>query len=115
MTSSNNSEKKLGFTLWEVLLVIIIIGVITFIAVPRYLTTTDHVQEEVHKANILILEEAARLYFVDVGKFPESIDDLLEQPSNISEWRGPYLDERPVCPFDDKEYIFNSLGRVLLR
>jgi len=116
MNSESSPEIKLGFTLLEVLLVIVLLGVITFLAVPSYLTTTNHVQVEINKTNILKLEEASRLYFIDVGSFPESIDNLLEQPGHISEWRGPYLDERPECPFDsDKEYIFNSSGRVMLR
>lgn len=116
MIHGTNFQKRLGFTLWEVLLVIVIIGVIIFVAVPSYLTTTDQVQEEVNQANILTIEEACRLYFLDVGSYPKSVDDLLEQPANISEWRGPYLDEKLECPFDsDKEYIINSRGRVLLK
>ena len=108
-------RKNSGFTLWELLLVIAIIGVITLIAVPRYLNTSEYVREEVNKANILKLEESARLYYLDVASFPKSMEDLLEQPNHIEGWRGPYLDERLDCPFGDINYVFTHQGRVILR
>ena len=109
-------SERYGFTIWEMLLVLVIIGIIIFMAVPRYLNTTEHVQDQTHKANILMLEGAARQYYLDTGSYPEDIDDLLERPENIPEWKGPYLEERLECPYGtDQTYVFNTRGRALLR
>lgn len=116
MFSENVLPKRYGFTIWEILLVLAIMGIIVSIAVPRFLETTENAQDTIHKANILMLEDAARQYYLDTGSFPEVIGDLLETPDNINEWQGPYLEEPMECPYGtDREYIFNSRGRALLR
>lgn len=108
-------RKQSGFTLGEVLLVLVLMGIITFLAVPRYLNTAGHVQEGVNKANVIKLEAAAQKYYLEVGSFPTSLDDLLQQTSGTSNWKGPYLDEKPECPFgSDREYVLDHRGRVFL-
>lgn len=102
-----------GFTLWEILLVLFLMGVILSLATPHFGSATNQVSTRVDLANKVKIEGAAQLYRIDVGNFPLSVSDLLHIPMGVSGWRGPYLNEIPINPFDATlVYQINALGQV---
>ena len=81
-----------GFTLIEILLVVIIIGVLVSLVAPRLAGRSEEARKQAAKADIdggiaLSLD----LYEVDNGHYPPKLDDLLTKPSDASNWKGPYL------------------------
>ncbi|NBJ14968.1 MAG: prepilin-type N-terminal cleavage/methylation domain-containing protein [Dehalobacter sp. 4CP] len=107
---------KNGFTLWEVLLVIALLGILASMVLPGYSSSIDSTESEVHKVNVLKIESAVRLYRLDTGSSPESLDDLMTCPSADLNWQGPYLEEMPACPFDpNKHYVLDESGKAVIR
>ena len=94
----NNSEK--GFTLIEILLVVIIIGILVSLVAPRLAGRSEEARKQAAKADIdggIAL--ALDLFEVDNGKYPQKLDDLVTKPSDAENWKGPYIKKKPVDPW----------------
>lgn len=70
---------KLGFTLIELLVVMAIIGTLLTIAVPRYFHSVEKSKETVLKKNLWLTRDVLDKYFRDNGKYPDSLDDLVNK------------------------------------
>ena len=68
-----------GFTLIELLIVIAIIGIIAGIAVAQLRTRPQSAREAVLKENLYAMRDVIDQYFTDKGKYPESLDTLVEE------------------------------------
>ena len=78
-----------GFTLIELLIVIAIIGIIAGIAVAQLRTRPQSAREAVLKENLYAMRDVIDQYFTDKGKYPESLDTLVQEG---------YLRKVPVDP-----------------
>ncbi|MHB1405661.1 MAG: type II secretion system protein GspG [Desulfitobacteriaceae bacterium] len=111
--SARPKGRDKGFTLYELLLVLFLMGLLLQVATPNFSSSRDRIKENVDLANIKKIEGATQLYRLDVGSFPRTVDDLLEPPSGMSNWNGPYLKELPTNPFETtRTYELNSIGQV---
>jgi general secretion pathway protein G len=70
---------KGGFTLIELLVVMAIIAVLLTIAAPRYFHSVDKSKEAVLHQNLELTRQAIDKYFSDNGKYPDSLDDLVQK------------------------------------
>ena len=102
-----------GFTLWELMLVFFLMGVIMTLVTPHFGSATNQVWIRVDLANRARIEGATQLYRIDVGTYPQSVSDLVHVPNEVSRWRGPYLDNIPINPFDSAQiYQIDALGQI---
>jgi len=102
-----------GFTLLELLLVLFLMGVILTLVTPHFSSATNRVRIRVDLANRERIEGAAQLYRIDTGTYPSNVSDLVYPSTNANGWRGPYLDEIPINPFNDTQvYQIDALGQV---
>lgn len=85
-----------GFTLIEMLIVIIILGLLASLVGPRLFTKVDKARIQTAKAQIELLSTAIDTYRLDMGKFPSSLEEL--RRSDDPRWEGPYLPKE--IPFD---------------
>ncbi|MGC7873509.1 competence type IV pilus major pilin ComGC [Desulfosporosinus sp. SYSU MS00001] len=114
MTLKRVKNVQMGFTLWELMIVLCLMGVLLGKAVPHFYSSSNFVRLEADLANREEIEGAAQLYRIDIGTFPVSVSDLVNLPDDIKEWRGPYLPEIPVNPLDPKVgYQIDNLGQVI--
>ncbi|MFZ3132164.1 MAG: type II secretion system protein GspG [Desulfosporosinus sp.] len=105
--------RQSGFTLWELLLVLFLMGVILTLGTPHFGSATNQVWMRIDLANKERIEGAAQLYRIDMGTYPLSVADLVYPPMGVSGWRGPYLGEIPINPFNTTQvYQINALGQV---
>lgn len=104
---------KDAFTLVELMLVVIIIGVLVAMVVPRMAGRSEEARISVAKADVeLNIATALKLYELDNGVFPttdEGLDALLKAPSSAKNWKGPYLEKKPLDPWG-KIYQYKSPG-----
>lgn len=83
-----------GFTLLELLVVILIIGLLTGIVAPRFLGQIARSETTAARAQLDAFDKALQAYRIDMGRYPgtgEGLAALVQAPPNEPRWRGPYL------------------------
>lgn len=100
-----------GFTLIELMLVVIIIGVLSAMVVPRLVGRSEQARIAAAIADIESnISVALDLYELDNGAYPPSLDALLREPSpSPPDWNGPYLKKKPKDPWGE-EYNYKFPG-----
>ncbi len=84
----------------EIMLVVIILGVLAAMVVPQLTGRSDEARRSVAKTDIESnLALALDLYEVDVGEYPDSLEALRTAPSDVTNWKGPYLKKPPKDPW----------------
>lgn len=99
-----------GFTLLEVLVVLVILGLLAaVVAGPQIFKYLGSAKSEAAKVQVQQITQALDLYRLEVGRYPsqqEGLNALIEQPGGASAWNGPYLKK--------KEAIVDPWGRPFL-
>jgi general secretion pathway protein G len=72
-----NAMRPRGFTLIELLVVMAIIAALLAIAVPRYFHSVDRSKESVLRQNLRVTREAIDRFYGDVGRYPETLEELV--------------------------------------
>ena len=102
-----------GFTLIEVLLVLIILVIIGSLATSVFTGTQEQASIRAAKAQSSLLDEAIGRYRLDFNKNPAKLTDLWEKPSDTDQaekWSGPYLKPLKKDPWDN-EYEYAAEGK----
>jgi len=106
-------KKEYGFTLVEILVVIIIIGLLAALVGPRLFGKVGTAKQKAAKAQIELFGTALDTYRLDVGTYPtteEGLKALREKPSGLEKWQGPYLTkEIPLDPWGNA-YVYKCPG-----
>ena len=102
-----------GFTLLELLVVVVIIGLLAGLVAPRYFGQVGKSEVNVAKAQLDALEKALDQYRLDVGRYPDQelgLKALVTKPANEPKWAGPYL--RKDIPLDPwgRAYVYKFPG-----
>jgi general secretion pathway protein G len=90
----NKNRSLRGFTLLELLVVIVIIGLLAGYVAPRYFSQVGKSEVQVARAQIESLEKALDQFRLDMRRYPtaeEGLEVLVARPSTAANWSGPYL------------------------
>lgn len=82
-----------GFSLIEIILVVVLIGGIVAFAATRILGGGDRARVNLAKAQVQTLAEKVQGYEMDTGTLPNGLSDLVVQPGGVGGWLGPYAKE----------------------
>ena len=114
-----------GFTLLELLVVLVVLGLLVSIVGPRYFNQLGKSEGKAAQAQISSIAKALDMYRIDVGRYPsteQGLAALSAAPANEPRWHGPYLQKavpndpwgRPYTyksPGDTGEFDLLSLGK----
>jgi general secretion pathway protein G len=103
-----------GFTLLELLVVMVIIGLLASFVGPRYFSQVGKSEIKAARAQIDALEKALDQYRLDTGHYPamdHGLGALISRPTNEPKWDGPYL--RKAVPQDPwgNSYVYRVPGQ----
>lgn len=107
------ADRQAGFTLLELLVVMVIIGLLAGYVGPKYFAQVGKSETKAAKAQIDALEKALDQYRLDVGRYPstdQGLAVLMSKPSNEPRWAGPYLKKAvPMDPWG-RPYLYRMPG-----
>jgi general secretion pathway protein G len=107
------SKRSHGFTLLELLVVMVIIGLLAGYVAPRYFAQIGKSEVKAARAQIDALDKAIETYRLDTGHYPRTEDALAaldKQPSGETRWQGPYLKKAvPLDPWNHP-YVYKQPG-----
>lgn len=102
-----------GFTLLELLVVVVIIGLLASFVAPRYFSQVGKSEVQVARAQLDALEKALDQYRLDMRRYPsteQGLGALLEKPPADARWNGPYLKKTlPLDPWG-RAYVYRAPG-----
>lgn len=82
-----------GFSLIELLVVLVILGIIASLVVPNILGRLTGAKVKAAEAQITQLASAIDSYYLDNGELPDELRDLVQEPGDATFWNGPYVKE----------------------
>ncbi len=114
MKIEHNSRRTVAssaFTLVELLLVLMILGILAAIVIPKFSGRSEQARIQAAVTQIQNFTTVLNNFEVDNGFFPKSLNDLLVQPRDAQNWHGPYLqtDAIPKDPWGN-EYTYKAPG-----
>jgi general secretion pathway protein G len=102
-----------GFTLVELLLVLVILGTLAAIVYPKLAGRGEQARTTAAKTQIVSMSTVLDLFEVDNGYYPKGkagLLDLVTQPSDALSWKGPYIKDIPKDPWGN-DYIYEYPGK----
>jgi general secretion pathway protein G len=102
-----------GFTLLELLVVMVIIGLLAGYVGPRYFAQVGKSEVKTARAQIDAFEKSLDQYRMDVGRYPtneQGLDALFVRPESESKWQGPYLKKKPPADPWGNKYLYKIPG-----
>ena len=108
-------RSRRGFTLVELLLVLVILGILASLVLPKFTGRTEQARVTAAQTQISTFGTALDAFEVDTGSYPrgqDGLNQLVAAPADVPNWRGPYLkSEIPLDPWG-RAYIYEFPGRI---
>ena len=102
--------RRRSFTLIEIMIVVVIIGMLAALVGPRIIGSLDKARVTTTKTQLVNLKDCVQRFYMDCSEYPNTLDDLMVKTSN-AKWDGPYLDAKNL-PKDgwDNEFVYSVPG-----
>lgn len=103
-------QRQTGFSLIELLVVLVIIGLIMGLLVPNIMSRGEDAKHRAAKAEIQRLSMAVDEFYLDNGSAPPDLKALVRKPSAADNWNGPYVNESNLTDPWDNTYTYRFPG-----
>lgn len=109
-----NQSLRCGFTLVELLLVLVILAVLAAVVVPKFTKRSEQARVTAAATDIANLGTALDAFEIDTGRYPtgdEGLRALVESPGNVKDWKGPYLKRAVMNDPWGNAYVYRAPGQ----
>jgi general secretion pathway protein G len=108
--SGARRAKARGFTLVELLLVLIILALIGGLVLPNIIGRAEGAKVKAASSQIDRLAMAVETYYMDTNTFPEALDQLVDNNSGVTGWNGPYVKKSILKDPWNRDYVYQYPG-----
>jgi len=105
-----HQKKSRGFTLVELLLVLMILALIGGLVLPGIIGKAEGAKVKAAGSQINRLAMAVESYYLDTGITPDSLDDLVNESGNVPGWNGPYVKASSLKDPWGRDYVYDYPG-----
>lgn len=105
-----NARNGQGFSLIELLVVLVILGLIAGLVVPNILQRGEDAKVRAADAEVQRLSMAVDEFYLDNGRVPRELEELVNEPGNASNWNGPYVNQSNLVDPWDNPYEYRYPG-----
>ena len=105
-----SSGAQRGFTLVELLLVLVILALIAGLVLPGIIGKAEGAKVRAASSQISRISMSVESFYLDTGSTPDSLSELVNEPGDVSGWTGPYIKNSILKDPWGKEYVFRSPG-----
>lgn len=121
-------RREKGFTLVELLVVVVVLAVLAAIVLPKFMDSGKRSKESAQKSDLKIIQNAVQLFYTDTGYYPAALDDLTQADGSTvkvydgsadialattTDYHGPYLQEVPNDPVKNVAFTYTKAdGKV---
>jgi general secretion pathway protein G len=110
MSPRTQSRRARGFTLLEIVIVLIILGTVMAFVAPKIFEQMGKAKSAEAKVRIQQLAGNIEIYKLEVGRLPESLQALVKQPGGVDKWAGPYAKDADLKDAWGNEYKYTVPG-----
>ena len=111
---TSSRARRHDFTMVELLLVLVILATLAAVVVPKFTGRSKQAKVTAAMTEMSSIEVALDAFEVDNGFYPQGSDalrQLVERPSDVANWRGPYLKKAVVSDPWGNPYVYEHPGR----
>jgi len=122
MEKLRGGKDRRGFTLVELLVVIVVLAVLAAIVLPKFTSSGKRSKEAALKSDLKLLRNAVNLFYTDTGAYPKALSDLsatsapakgldstgAEVSITATDWHGPYIDSVPNDPVSGSAFTYGT-------
>ncbi|HEX7606723.1 MAG TPA: type II secretion system major pseudopilin GspG [Usitatibacter sp.] len=110
MSNRNAFRRQRGFTILEIVIVFILLaGIMSFVG-PKIFEQMGRAKSSEAKIRIQQLVGQIEMYKLEVGRYPDSLQSLVKQPSGVDRWNGPYAKDADLKDAWGNDYRFTVPG-----
>ena len=99
-----------GFTLVELLLVLIILALIGGLVLPNIIGRAEGAKVKAASSQIDRLSMAVETYYMDTNSFPDTLDELVDNTGGTAGWNGPYVKKQILKDPWNRQYVYQFPG-----
>jgi general secretion pathway protein G len=107
---ASHSGMQHGFTLVELLLVLMILALIGGLVLPGIISKAEGAKAKAAASQVSRLAMAVESYYLDTGTTPDSLDQLVTESGNVTGWNGPYVKESSLKDPWGRDYEYSYPG-----
>jgi len=86
-----HNNRQRGFTLVELLLVLVILALIAGLVLPGIIGKAESAKAKAASSQISRISMSVESFYLDTGNTPSSLEELINEPSGVTGWNGPYI------------------------
>ncbi len=99
-----------GFTLVELLLVLVILGLIAGLVLPGIIGKAEGAKVKAAASQITRISMSVETFYMDTGSAPDALEDLVNEPGGVSGWNGPYIKNSALKDPWGRDYEYRNPG-----
>lgn len=110
MTHLRNRRRQGGFTIFEIVIVFILLAGIMAFVLPKVFEQASKAKSKEAELRLMSLAGQIEMYKLEVGKYPDGLQSLVRQPAGVDKWSGPYAKEPDLKDAWGNDYRYATPG-----